>query len=380
MKTTKENVIIPDLFTEAVQGVFAGGVTALWGTGVAVVNDTFTGDSSAIGSQIKVPYFSSIGEFQDVVKDGDALVPQQLSQSMELATVVHAGLAFEVTKWARSSIGKDIYDEGARQVLEAGIRKADSYLIAAASNATAKGALVKSVYSPSNPRTLDWDLLIDGKMLWGDEQENIALITVHSKVLGDLLKLKRTDGSPLLVEPRTEGALPTMMGIPIGVSDRMPLDGSTMSAVTAQGTTPPTVGVRGSPTGPFALRVEITAAGALGTAFFRWSTDGGTTFSDPTATAPTLSLPGTGLFVDFAAGNYAANNVYTSSASLQHTTVLYKRGSLAFWYNRALLQLETDKDILAHTDVAALHLYGVAHRYVRMPGRRKSGCVIMRHN
>ena len=42
--------------------------------------------------------------------------------------------------------------------------------------------------------------------------------------------------------------------------------------------------------------------------------------------------------------------------------------------------LSRNRPELAIADVAAMHLYAVAHRYVRMPGRRKSGCVILRHN
>jgi hypothetical protein len=85
--TTKDSIIVADIFTDAVQAAFEGGMSALWGTGVASVNDSFGGDANTVGELVKVPYFSSIGEFQDVPKDGDQLVPQEVTQNQELAEV-----------------------------------------------------------------------------------------------------------------------------------------------------------------------------------------------------------------------------------------------------------------------------------------------------
>ena len=95
--------------------------------------------------------------------------------------------------------------------------------------------------------------------------------------------------------------------------------------------------------------------------------------------APSVALGTTGLTANFAQGAYAVDNTYTATGVVRHTSLLCKRGSLAFWYNRAALRLQTDRDILSDADVAAMHLYAVAHRYRHMNGRGRSGVVVMRH-
>jgi hypothetical protein len=84
--------------------------------------------------------------------------------------------------------------------------------------------------------------------------------------------------------------------------------------------------------------------------------------------------------VAFAAGTFNADNTWTATALLKTRTLLLKRRALAFWYNRSALTLETDKNILAHTDIAAMHLYAAAHRYRRTPGGTKPGIVAIAHN
>ena len=214
--TTRDNLIIPEILQEAVKGAFEG-VTALWGTGAARVADTLPGTVKG-GDEITVPYFGALGELDDVAGDGDALVPAQLTMSEEKATVQHSGKAFEITNWAQMAAFGDPYAEAARQMKEAVIRRADKALI----DKAAGTSLVKDVYDASSPKTLDWDTLVDAKLLWGDEQDEIVLMGVHSKVYGDLLKLKDGNGRPLLVDPG-DGKLARFAGIPVAASDRLPV-------------------------------------------------------------------------------------------------------------------------------------------------------------
>lgn len=85
-----------------------------------------------------------------------------------------------------------------------------------------------------------------------------------------------------------------------------------MTAVTSAGTTPPAVTLTGTPNGFHDVRIEITTGGALATAVFRWSINGGSTWTSGVTTAASVVLTGTGLTANFAAGTYATNNVYTA--------------------------------------------------------------------
>jgi hypothetical protein len=89
-----------------------------------------------------------------------------------------------------------------------------------------------------------------------------------------------------------------------------------ITSVTPTGTNPPTVTLSGNPVaGTDQYRIEITTLGARGTAVFRWSSDGGTTWTSSVTTAATVQLGSTGVTATFATGtNYAVDNVYTASA------------------------------------------------------------------
>jgi HK97 family phage major capsid protein len=216
--TKKGDVFIPELLEDALVGAYRG-MIALYGTGAAIIKTSMPAGKAQLGDQVKIPYFNTMGELQDLNADGDALTPTGVSTTVELATVRHSGLSFEATKWAELSGVSDPYAEGARQMAVATVRRIDQALIDVAT-AAGSDLLTKDVYSAVTPRTMDYDLIIDGKMLWGDEQDEIAMMVVHSKTKGDLYKLKDSIGRPLLVDP-TQGGLSTFAGIPIMVSDRI---------------------------------------------------------------------------------------------------------------------------------------------------------------
>jgi hypothetical protein len=287
MSTTKKSdLFVPEVFVDAVKGAFAG-MKALWGTPVAVVNGSMPSTNG--GDKLKVPYFNTLGELEDLPDDESAgLTPAKLSMSTEEAVVRHSGKAFEITKWAEIAANfADPYAEAARQLVVAVERRADKALIDAAI-AGLDASMIHDVYNASTPRTLNYDVLIDGKMKWGDEQQDIALVVVHSKVLGDLYKLKDNSGRPLLSDA-VEGGLYKFAGIPVAVSDRL------------------------APTGA------------------------------------------------------------------KYTTLVLKKGALVYWYN-GTPEVDVDKDILANSKVAAIHVYWIAHRYNRLPDHSKGGVVAITHN
>lgn len=89
-----------------------------------------------------------------------------------------------------------------------------------------------------------------------------------------------------------------------------------LSAVTAAGTTPPTVTLTGNSRDDIVGRVEVLTAGARGTATFRYCLDydsasGTGTWSNPILTAATYLMDDSGVTLAFAVGTYAADNVYS---------------------------------------------------------------------
>ena len=285
--TVRSNLIVPEILQEAVRGEFVG-VTALLNSGAAAVSATLP-ESARGGDVLKVPYFGTIGEYEDVA-EAVALTPANIVMTSETATVQHSGKAIEITQWAQIAAAyADPYAELARQLRVGFERRMDRALIDAANTTD----LVHDVYSATTPRTLNWDVVVDARLRFGDEQEDLALLVVHSKVLGDLLKLKDGDGRPLLVNDlQAEDRVARFAGVPVKVSDRL----------APESTNPP-----------------------------------------------------------------------------KYTSLLIKRNALALWYNGSP-EVQADRDILRDTQVAAVHVYWIAHRYSRAPGSTRTGVVKVVHN
>jgi len=218
MTTKTTDVIVAEVLEDAVKATFAGGAKALWGTNAAIINSSFPGGEDAVGTKIKVPYFGSVGEWE-ALADGSAFTPTKITMSEEEATVYRIGKAFSITDWARMAAGGgDPYEEAARQCVEGFWGKVDTMLIDAARATLA--SMTVDVYNATTPRTIDSDLVIDGRAKWGDEAAARALLLAHSKVENDMWKLKDATGRNLLVSP-VEGGLSSFVGYPVGMSDRL---------------------------------------------------------------------------------------------------------------------------------------------------------------
>ncbi len=392
--TTDDRDFDVQQLTDTVQGVFSGR-NALMGSvlasqGAIIVRDSMAqGDPSWLGNEVTVPYFGTMGDFADNAEN-TAVTPSIVKMTNEKAVIGRSSLAFEVTHWAQHSGPDDAdpYVECARQIRLAAEREMDRLCVSAAEGTP----LVLDAYSVTVPSYLTWDTIVDGRALWGDEQNDIVAMVIHSRVEADLRKLRDDNGRPLLLDTQKESELTRFCGIPLVISDRVPLTGSTMSAVTEAGTTPPDFTLSGTPKGAYKLRFKITLAGARGTFKFQFSTDGGNTWSadilsaasvpliDPATDSLVGSNGTTGLTVAIENASANIDNTWSANANVKATSLILQRGAMAFWFNRKAMGLETDKDILKHNDVAAMHMYRVAHRYRRRPGGTKPGVVAIKHN
>lgn len=213
--TTRSNLIIPEVLADAIAGAWPDRI-ALFGTGAAVESASLP-EPSRGGDTVRVPLFGSIGEFDDVA-EGAPLTPASLTMTSETATVQRAGKAVEMTTWAQmAAMYADPYAEASRQIIEGARRKFDSALIARAA-ATGSG----QIEVDRSTATISYDAIVDALQAWGDESQNVAAVVVHSKVAGDLRKIKDLNGLPLFTDAQ-EGGLPRVLGLPLIVSDRAPV-------------------------------------------------------------------------------------------------------------------------------------------------------------
>lgn len=289
--TKKKDLIIPELLEDAIRGEFAG-ANALWGTDAVKVNGTL--GSTRAGDMVKVPYFGTLGELEDLADDegGDgpvpALTPAKLTMDAEESRVHHSGKAFEITEWAQmAAMYADPYKEAARQIREAVFRRADKALIDAARSTDLVLDLTTAPIDGKN--TMTYDAIVKAKYLWGDEGQQVAAMAMHSNVGAAVELLKDADGKPLVSDAINGQQNRRFVGVDYTLSDKL---------------------------------TYLTVAG--------------------------------------------------DEASRVYETLVARRNSMLFWYNGDF-QVQTDKDILADTKVAAVHIYWLAHRYRRMPGSTKTG-------
>lgn len=407
-QTTKTDMFDVQILMDTLRGM-ARGKNAFMGSvltssGAVVVSGTMPeGGQNAIGKTIDIPYFGWIGEFVDNNTDGSAVTPSKIGQGSEQASIARKSLAAEITRWAQG-IGavmpgsdSDPYEEAARQIMVSATRAMDSVML----TECATTPLVIDQYSSSTAtaRYLDWTLINRATALFADETDSIVGMAIHSRSRADMAGLLDSKGHPLLLVNQTQGQQQAdrFNGIPLVVSDRNSLAGSTMtSPMGEEGTTPPNVTLAGTPSGPWRLQINITTGGASdGTAKFTFSTDGGATNSavltvpagggaivlTDTANDSLVGVNGTtGITATFTNGTYNADNVYRSIANLKVTTLILQRDAAAFWYNANRLGLQSDVDILADTDITASHLYYAPKLYRRRRGGSRPGCVAIRHN
>lgn len=119
--------------------------------------------------------------------------------------------------------------------------------------------------------------------------------------------------SPLLTSPQVNQ--PWVASTSFGSQMTALISPLTWGAVAFAGSGPPTaVAFSGTPLqpAPFSIQVAMEDAGALGTATFEYSMDGGFTWSGEYTTAATVLLEGTGITVSFAAATYVSGDTYTA--------------------------------------------------------------------
>lgn len=377
MVTTADNYFDIGLLDDAFKAVLPR-MKALFGSSAVIARPGMPGN--VVGQTVYVPKFDLLGD-AETVADGASLTLKNHGSGSDSATVVRVGQAVQMTDLA-AAVGSysqpgEAYLDMSQQMLDAATKAMDDALITAASATNA--AMTINKYSATVPRTLDFDLVVDGRALWGDEDNEVALICVHSKVKRDLKKLKDAAGRPLMIDPKGPGELPTIDGIPVATSDRLPTATMTNGSVTAGGTSPPTLTPGGTATYPAEVKVICTLAGARGTAKIKYSLDGGANYYPEEVTAATITLPNAAT-MGFANNTFSLDNEYTYSiTAAQYTSLLVKPGALALWYNAEAL-IEQQRDVRSASTIFAWNLFFIAHRYARARGTTKSGIVILKHN
>lgn len=412
--TQRTDLFVPEIVTDAVRAVLKGKLGLMGSVFVSSGAIRFNGTMpargrTAIGSTVRMPYWGPLGEFETLT-ESQSPTPQKVSMGYEDATVARKSLAFEVSTWAQGAAAASGYEDPYQVIAQGAAEAARRAMDTAMITAGATSPLISSIYSATVPNYLKWQDVLQAKATkLGDENSSVVGMVVHSLVAADLAAQTDSTGRPILSEPKI-GEVQTVAGVPVIVSDRVPLTGSTMGTMTGPFTTAAgAVAGTGSATytlavtdiasfGPWNLVIEGLTTGECGAATIRFSTDGGNTWSAAITTAATGQATS---LVDTAADSLVGNNgksgvsvtftsgagddiidgeFYRSTANVCCESQIWMPGAGGFWYNEDALALKSDADILEDTSLGAMHLYYVAHVYRRRAGGARPGVLRLRSN
>lgn len=213
--TTRADLFVPEVATQVASAIFpnelglgfAGSPFVQTLPGVDSIGDE--------GDVIKFPRYDVLGDFTSMAEDV-ALTPEKLKTSMDMAVVQVAGKAVEVTDFATLSARGDPTQEVGRQVPVLAARYIDQKLI---DEAETTGISVTA------NQTFSWDVFVDAIIAnWGERaMQNVGGIVVHSKVMGDIMKLEEFKRADMLGQAGTliRGFIGSLGTYPVYVSDRL---------------------------------------------------------------------------------------------------------------------------------------------------------------
>ena len=141
---------------------------------------------------------------------------------------------------------------------------------------------------------------------------------------GDILTISSVDDviAKLGVGPLASKAARNLL-IGGGTLFAIPSAASTVGVITPAVGNPatPLITLAGTPNAAAQVQVVIVKAGAIGTATFKYSLDGGQSPSPEITTAATFAFPGTPLTATFAVGSYTTGSVYNFGVTAPLATV-----------------------------------------------------------
>ena len=222
---TTADIFIPQVAQDTIiAGISDEGMPVLYGSPAVNVDATLGAQGQLkVGRKLIVPYFGMIPAFQDDVPEDGALSPDKATEIVEEAEVRRSGLMIEWSTWEEMVLkgrasNLDPYTLFAAQARDRLRQLFERRLVTAAVTG------LDSAYINAAPAdatmTIDWDSIADTTRLLGDAASKIVMMSAHSKVKNDLVKLKDAVGRPLLVDATAGTAeIPRIQGLPLFESD-----------------------------------------------------------------------------------------------------------------------------------------------------------------
>lgn len=227
--TTVLDMFSPTVLADAVTEGLPG-MRVLAGSGAVQMNFTMT--STSPGTKLSIPMLNNIGPMEELPLDEinplDATDVAPASMTGLTATedegiVRHGAKMFGATQWAQMTASyADVYQEGARQVVESIQQGAEIALVKELN--TSANPLVYNIYNATTPVVPGWKDITRARSMFGDEQSGLVGVVVHSNVLFALLEETDANNNPFITDFDGENGTARLINGPLVMtSDLMPI-------------------------------------------------------------------------------------------------------------------------------------------------------------
>jgi len=191
-------------------------------TSGAVDTDVDTGIEAG-GTHLTMSYFAEDGEDMEAVTDEDAdLTARSISETEELAVVIRKAELVSIFESAVIVGHRDPNMTLAQRFAGKAGKAIDNSLVSVAIGATPSANESDVAVDDTDAlQLLDADVIIDGAGLLGDQQDEIAIMIMHSKVYLDLKSANLID---MVLPSDSTQPIPFYGGKRVIVSDRCPKD------------------------------------------------------------------------------------------------------------------------------------------------------------
>jgi len=213
------NCLLPVL-EDAIRGAIKGSPCLMGSTAVVERPGLPVGPSGRPKKTVRMPYFTMIGEYEEILVEGNGVAPKAFEIDGEDAEVRHFALGIDLSNFAVdiADPSMDPYAEAGRQLRIREMEKLDKLLIEAAVVATPTGYTLDE-----SSADLEFDMIRDAEALWGDESDKFASeLFVHPDVRLAMAKMKDEEKRYYLREPKDPGGPTTVWGKRLTQSSRMP--------------------------------------------------------------------------------------------------------------------------------------------------------------
>lgn len=221
---------VPDIAQEAIVEGIAGAIVLYNSPAVILRNDLVVNGTMTDGDKVKVEYYGMIPPYQRNVPQATGLSPEKNTMSTEEAPAYQHGLRVDWAKWYEclergKRTGKDPYQLFAAMFVQRWVHLAEEILIETARTGL-DSAYINDVSGAG--KKMGWDEIADTRQKFGDDGDNIQLMSVHSAVKNNLTKERDSMNRPLYLDPMSGGSdIPRIQGIAVKVSDKNYVSGGT---------------------------------------------------------------------------------------------------------------------------------------------------------